>query len=564
MPQSSFAPFVLVPYHTHVVAMRFEDGMGIMRKAAYVAILLLVLVLVAQAPAIVGNVVQGNEDKPAPVPEFSRLEQLVGKRLGTVLGTTYDADVIALQPDASDFSYFGDTAEMVAALKYRRIDAFCEDEPVARIAVERNDGLAIMPEGAGLDANAVAFPKGSMLVGPVSELVERFVQDGTMQELEHEWCDYENADRQVPTQDWAGSAGTILCAVDDANEPVSYRDGSGKLVGLEIELALLIARELDMRLEFVPMSFDAVMTSLSTNDVDMAIAGISITDERAKRFELTPAYRSANVTLVARNTVTTPTGLARGLADRMRKTFFTEGYGVMFVEGVLLTIGISLASVLLGVVLGHVSAVLILILPQLSGLKGMPLRDVLWKGPLAVLRLVLLASEKFMGEVPVVIVLLVLRYLVFDFMAVSGTYVAVLGLSLSLASTVSSTVRGGVASVGRKAWELSFAMGYTVPKALRRVIFPLAYVDYASKLNDALIQLVFDTSVVGFVTVYDMTRVADLIRTRTADALPPLIATMTAYLALSHLLARLLDLIANKATTPRLLPKAKAGQAAAR
>ena len=222
-------------------------------------------------------------DTPSGV-EFSELNQLSDKKIGTVLGTTYDYDVWNIVEPDPDFVYYADTSEMLTALKYGRIDACCLDYPVATIALERNEGLGIMPEDAGLDANAVAMPKGSPLTKKVTDIVKKFVEDGTMDELEREWCMSPEDSRALPDADWPTTGDTLVCAVDDATEPMSYRNDNGELMGLEVELAYRIARELNMDLELQTMSFDAIAASLNSNTIDMAIA-LGCRNARCSRYK---------------------------------------------------------------------------------------------------------------------------------------------------------------------------------------------------------------------------------------------------------------------------------------
>lgn len=500
----------------------------------------LIIVAVIVTCVMVPSLAVAQEDTE-PKPEYSTLAELSNKELGTVLGTTYDADVNNRLSENPTFKYYGEMSEMLLALKYKRIEACCLDKPVARIAVERNAGLAIMPDDAGPDANAVALPKGSSLTPYVSNIVERLVEDGTMEELEHEWCDLPESERSLPAKDWNGSNGVLVVAVDDATEPMSYRSADGELRGLEVELAYIIARELNMDLDLRPMPFDAIMLSLSSYDVDMAIAGISITDERSQLYDLTPAYRSAIVTLVTRDVSSHEMGLLENIVQMIRSTFFHNGHGWLFITGVAITLLLTFSSVPIGTILGYLLGALIVCLSRPLELGGKSKR-VAWILRLLsrIARTILLGFQIVFSEVPIVIVLLVLRYLVFDFATMPGGFVAVIGLSSALTATVAGIVRDAIDSLGSQPWEIASSMGYTTWKAFGRIISPMARRQFMPALFAAITQSVFDTSVVGLIAVHDMTRVADLVRARSTEALPAMIATAVVYLAISSALEQAL------------------------
>ena len=500
-----------------------------MRKHILPFVLLCVLVLAGTFPTIA----RADDAKP----EYTELSQLNDLEVGTVLGTTYDSDVLNYVPDGPTFKYYSEMSEMLIALKRGRIAACCLDKPVAEIAVSRNVGLALMPQNAGLDANAVALPKGSPLTGKVSAIVSKLVNDGTMNQLEQEWCGTPEAGRSLPPRDWPTTNGVIRCAVDDATEPMSYRNDKGELVGLEVELANIIAKELNRELELTPMSFDAAMSSLSTNSVDMAIAGISITDERAELFDLTPAYRSATVTLVTRDVSATPSNLFSRITGMITSSFARYGHGEMLLSGLLITLLLVVASIPLGLAGGISMASQIVLLSNPFDFDDQAHKRGFVKAALGVTRALLVGFETLLLEVPIVIVLLVLRYLLFDIDSVSGIVVSIVGLAAALSASVSNIIRDAVESLGPKPWELASSLGYTRWQTIRHVILPLVYRDNASSLHAAIVQTVFDTSVVGLIAVHDITRSADLVRARTTEALPAMFVTTTVYLILSKLLS---------------------------
>ena len=77
-------------------------------------------------------------------------------------------------------------------------------------------------------------------------------------------------------------------------------------MGSDIELAKAIATELGVELELSPMSFDNVLASVQSGKVDLAISGVSKTDERSKVFDFsTPYYTSKNKVIVKKSDLPT-------------------------------------------------------------------------------------------------------------------------------------------------------------------------------------------------------------------------------------------------------------------
>ena len=80
----------------------------------------------------------------------------------------------------------------------------------------------------------------------------------------------------------------ISCGTSPDYAPFEFQslvDGKNQVVGADIDMAQAIADELGVKLEISSMSFDNVLTSLQTGKADLAVAGISATDERKEVFD---------------------------------------------------------------------------------------------------------------------------------------------------------------------------------------------------------------------------------------------------------------------------------------
>ncbi|MFX4006230.1 transporter substrate-binding domain-containing protein, partial [Streptococcus suis] len=67
-------------------------------------------------------------------------------------------------------------------------------------------------------------------------------------------------------------------------------DGKNEVVGADIMLAQKRADELGVKLEVSAMSFDKVLSSVQNGKAEIAIAGLSYSEERAKVFEFSESY----------------------------------------------------------------------------------------------------------------------------------------------------------------------------------------------------------------------------------------------------------------------------------
>lgn len=77
-------------------------------------------------------------------------------------------------------------------------------------------------------------------------------------------------------------------------------DGQDQIVGFDIDIAKLIAEELDVELEIINMRFEGLLPALVTDDIDMVIAGMVADEERSKTADFSIPYYEAEQRMVVR------------------------------------------------------------------------------------------------------------------------------------------------------------------------------------------------------------------------------------------------------------------------
>lgn len=81
--------------------------------------------------------------------------------------------------------------------------------------------------------------------------------------------------------------------------PYEYYE-DGEIVGVDIDIAKEIAKELNKKLVIKDVSFDFVISEVKSGKADFAAAGISITPERAKEVDFTKEYTISNQVVVVK------------------------------------------------------------------------------------------------------------------------------------------------------------------------------------------------------------------------------------------------------------------------
>lgn len=215
-----------------------------------------------------------------------------------------------------------------------------------------------------------------------------------------------------------------------------------------------------------------------------------------------------------------------GLAESFTRTFITDNRWLQLLSGLGVTLEITLAAAVIGIVLGFLIAIVRSTHDMnLSDRKCRTFGDYILK----VLNFICNIYITVIRGTPVVIQLMIIYYVVFSSMR-EGIVAAVIAFGLNSAAYVAEIVRSGIMSVDRGQFEASRSLGFDYKSTMLHVIIPQAFKNVLPALGNEFIVLLKETSVAGYVALKDLTYVGNLIRSRTYEAFFPLITIALVYL----------------------------------
>ncbi len=91
-----------------------------------------------------------------------------------------------------------------------------------------------------------------------------------------------------------------VCVLTD-RLPYSFLTPQGELVGLDVEMAHSLARDLDVRLEFLPVTAEGLPGALEGGTCDLAMSGILVTPRRASAMRFSQPYLDETLGFVVRD-----------------------------------------------------------------------------------------------------------------------------------------------------------------------------------------------------------------------------------------------------------------------
>ncbi|MBR3250087.1 MAG: transporter substrate-binding domain-containing protein [Erysipelotrichaceae bacterium] len=458
---------------------------------------------------------------------YKSLDELAGKRIGITTGSIHDKLIEKRLPTAK-IMYFTGLADLPVALKAKQIDAFvCPESAV--IFMHYEDESLIWFDESLTDANlAFAFPKseeGRKLNERFDEYLGRLIADKTIDKLKEKWFAADEENKSLI--DYAALKdinGTLHVATAAQQMPYCYvRDDL--VVGLEIEIIANFCQENGYGLEVDKMNFDGVLASLQSGKADLAASCLAVTEERKQSVDFSRSYSSQSVVLVIEDEkVSAKTGFISSIFNSFYKTFIREDRYRLFLEGIGTTMFITLLSVLFGTILGFLLFI------------------VCRNGNVLPNRITGVCIFLVQG-MPMVVLLMVLYYIIFGSVAISGISVAVLGFSATFGASVFGLIKMAVGTIERGQYEAAYALGHSNRQTFYRIILPQALPHVMPAYRGEIVSLIKATAIVGYIAVQDLTKMGDIVRSRTYEAFFPLIAITIIYFVLEGLLGLLVSRI---------------------
>lgn len=117
-------------------------------------------------------------------------------------------------------------------------------------------------------------------------------------------CGDEREDEGIKSATYDPSKEQIVVATNAAFAPFEYTVGD-RFAGIDMEIAKGFADSLGQELVILDMEFDSVVTSVGKNGVDIAMAGLTVTEKRKESVNFTDTYHNASQMVIVKADDTT-------------------------------------------------------------------------------------------------------------------------------------------------------------------------------------------------------------------------------------------------------------------
>ena len=206
--------------------------------------------------------------------------------------------------------------------------------------------------------------------------------------------------------------------------------------------------------------------------------------------------------------------------------FIKDNRWKYIVNGLGVTLRVTLFAVLIGIAIGFVIAII---------------RSTYEKtGKLKILNFLANIYLTVIRGTPVVVQLLIIYFVIFASFRVDKIFVAIVAFGINSGAYVAEIIRSGIMSIDPGQMEAGRSLGFNYIQTMWHIIIPQAFKNVLPALGNEFIVLLKETSVAGYIALEDLTKGADIIRSQTYSPFIPLLSVAVIYLGIVMLLTFLL------------------------
>lgn len=190
-------------------------------------------------------------------------------------------------------------------------------------------------------------------------------------------------------------------------------------------------------------------------------------------------------------------------------------YLPVLLQGLLVTLQIAVCGCSIGLVLGTILAIM-----HTSTHK--------------LLRIFVTSYVVIIRGTPMLIQILCAYFLLPHIgISIAALWTAIIAIGLNSAAYISQIIRSGISSIGKGQIEAAQVLGFSTFATLRYIILPQALRTTLPALGNEFVTLIKDSALASIISVPELTKQANFIKSKTFDAITVYFAVAVLYLMLT-------------------------------
>ena len=480
---------------------------------------------------------------------ITRLNQLAGKRVGVLPFSFAAAQLDEKIPEAIPF-YVNQERDLFYLLGTEKIDAFVISEPRAREHLPNYPQFIQIPEYITRVDYTFFFPADKKAICEAfSRQIRAMKKNGMLKAIQNEWVSPANEKAELPQDFQDAPNGVLRMGVAIDREPFSYLRNE-KLVGYDIETAQRAAAAMGYGVELVRIERDELEQAITEGRVDFGTSDISSKLTSSGKLVYTePHYNGGLIAIVPDKTKAKRVHMAlipqinfflKEQWFSLRRSLWEDNHMRQVFGGFKTTLILAVSAVFFGTILGIPLCML-----RQSKRKAISIpADIVCA---------------LIYNIPILILLMGLYYVIFRRFGLRPLSAAIVIFILRFMASSCRLYMTTLDRIGGVQIDAARALCLRNLTFFRKVIFPQAAAHLAKPFREEIIRLVELTTVVGYISVWDLTKVVDWIRGRTYESFFPIAFATLLYFILSFSLIAVISFISKKFEASLRKQKAETG-----
>ena len=235
--------------------------------------------------------------------------------------------------------------------------------------------------------------------------------------------------------------------------------------------------------------------------------------------------------------------------EKFLSTMESEYFRKLLLDGLINTIKVAVVGFVIGILIGTIIAI-VKVAPKYKRINR--ILDKICSVYVAIFR-----------GTPMVVQLLLAYYVILPSMEIKGVNALTVGIvvfGMNSGAYVSEIMRGGLNSVDKGQMEAGRALGLSYNTTMIKVVIPQAIKNILPTLGNEFITLIKETSVLSFITVYDLYTALSTIGSKNYEKMVPYLVMALIYIILVLLITLLVKILENtfaKSDKNRVAKKSK-------
>ena len=505
-------------------------------NAGYELILAVLIICLIMLTQLVGTTTvidetRGVNEDGCPVTSKT-LEDLEapGTTFGTLTVPEWENGIRERFPEG-ELRYYNSMANMYEGVESGEVDAAVGFTDERITLSETRPGIAMIEDpfitvqfGFGTQKSE----KGEALRNELNSYLKELKESGEYDALRKKWEDPKRKGDVMGEYSFTGEKGKLKIATGGQWTPMTFYQGE-TLTGEFVEIAKGFCAQAGYTPEFEAVTLSAELSGLASGTYDFVADSVVLNEERLEVVNITDPLMDDDYYLYVKRepvmkTVPKATVFVKNLKASIRRTFINEGRYKILLSGLKITLLLSIVAGFFGTLLGAcICFMRTRKNPYISAFAALYIR--------------------IFRALPVVVLLLVLNYIVFRDSGVTAFWVCAITFSIEFSAYCSEIFRSGINAVPEGQSRAARALGFSRLQSFRHVVWPQAMINILPSYSGQFISTVKMTSVAGYISIVDLTKASDIIRSRTYEAFFPLLFTAAVYFVLCAILVALLRIM---------------------